>query len=178
MEKRLLLLSSLAIRVALGDETEESVGPRLKDNETWRVVLCGVCLFVGAVGAAGGGIGGGGLYVPLLLMVAGLDAKQAVPISQACILGAATAHFILNVPKKHPLFNKPVVDYAALLTLEPMLLAGAIFGVLANDILPSPIILTILMVVLAAGTIRTGMRARGPRREPRRWLRAAPFRPA
>merc|ERR1719445_245095 len=93
-------------------------------------------------------------------MVIGLDAKEAVPISQACILGAATAHFILNVPKKHPLFNKPVVDYAALLTLEPMLLAGAIFGVLANDILPSPIILTILMVVLAAGTIRTGMRAR------------------
>lgn len=138
----------------------DDVPNHLHDWETWRVALGVVLITFGAVGAAGGGIGGGGLYVPLLLMVIGLDAKEAVPISQACILGAATAHFILNVPKKHPLFNKPVVDYAALLTLEPMLLAGAIFGVLANDILPSPIILTILMVVLAAGTIRTGMRAR------------------
>lgn len=133
---------------------------QLEDWELWRVVLGVVLITFGAVGAAGGGIGGGGLYVPLLLMVIGLDAKEAVPISQACILGAALAHFILNVPKRHPLFNKPVVDYSALLTLEPMLLAGAIFGVLANDILPSPIILTILMVVLAAGTLRTGMRAR------------------
>merc|ERR1719428_1469626 len=54
-------------------------------------------------------------------MVIGFDAKEAVPLSQACILGAAVAHFILNVPRKHPLLPRPVIDYGALLILEPML---------------------------------------------------------
>lgn len=131
----------------------------LSDYPTWRIVVGVIAITIGAVGAAGGGIGGGGLYVPLLLIIIEFDAKEAVPVSQACIVGAAMAHFLLNAPRKHPVKNIPVIDYGALLTMEPMLLSGALFGVLLNDLLPSVLILVVLVVVLTFGTIRTGKRA-------------------
>jgi len=133
--------------------------PLLTDWPLWRVAL-GTCLItVGAAGAAGGGIGGGGLYVPLLVIVIGFATKEAVAISQGCIVGAAIAHLILNAPKKHPLLNIPVIDYAALLVLEPMLLTGSLFGVMLNGMLPSVVILYILILVLSLGAYKTSRRA-------------------
>jgi len=133
--------------------------PALTDWVPWRVALGTVLITAGATGAAGGGIGGGGLYVPLLIIVIGFSTKEAVAISQGCIVGAAIAHFILNVPKKHPLKDIPVIDYAALLVLEPMLLTGSLLGVMLNSMLPSVVILLILIVVLSLGAYKTGKRA-------------------
>jgi len=133
--------------------------PLLTDWPIWGVAL-GTCLITfGAAGAAGGGIGGGGLYVPLLVIVIGFDTKEAVAISQGCIVGAAMAHLILNAPKKHPLLDIPVIDYAALLVLEPMLLTGSLFGVMLNGMLPSVVILLILIFVLSLGAYKTSKRA-------------------
>jgi len=133
--------------------------PLLTDWPILGVAL-GTCLITfGAAGAAGGGIGGGGLYVPLLVIVIGFDTKEAVAISQGCIVGAAMAHLILNAPKKHPLLDIPVIDYAALLVLEPMLLTGSLFGVMLNGMLPSVVILLILIFVLCLGAYKTSKRA-------------------
>jgi len=133
--------------------------PYLTDWPLVRVVFGVLLITFGAAGAAGGGIGGGGLYVPLLLIVIGFNAKEAVAISQGCIVGAAIAHLLLNAPKKHPLLDIPVIDYAALLVLEPMLLTGALFGVMFNGMLPSVVILLILIFVLSLGAYKTGKRA-------------------
>jgi uncharacterized membrane protein YfcA len=133
--------------------------PLLTDWELYRVILGVFLITFGAAGAAGGGIGGGGLYVPLLIIVIDFQTKEAVAISQGCIVGAAIAHLLLNAGKKHPLLNRPVVDYAALLVLEPMLLAGALIGVMVNGMLPSIVILLILICVLSLGAYKTGKRA-------------------
>jgi len=133
--------------------------PYLTDWPLVNVVFGVLLITFGAAGAAGGGIGGGGLYVPLLLIVIGFNAKEAVAISQGCIVGAAIAHLLLNAPKKHPLLDIPVIDYAALLVLEPMLLTGALFGVMFNGMLPSVVILLILIFVLSLGAYKTGKRA-------------------
>jgi len=133
--------------------------PYLTDWPLVQVVFGVLLITFGAAGAAGGGIGGGGLYVPLLLIIIGFNAKEAVAISQGCIVGAAIAHLLLNAPKKHPLLDIPVIDYAALLVLEPMLLTGALFGVMFNGMLPSVVILLILIFVLSLGAYKTGKRA-------------------
>jgi len=133
--------------------------PFLTDWPLVRVFFGVFLITFGAAGAAGGGIGGGGLYVPLLIIVIGFETKEAVAISQGCIVGAALAHLLLNAPKKHPLLDIPVIDYAALLVLEPMLLTGALFGVMFNGMLPSVVILLILIVVLTLGAYKTGKRA-------------------
>jgi len=133
--------------------------PLITDWTAYRVALGVFLITFGAAGAAGGGIGGGGLYVPLLIIVIGFDTKEAVAISQGCIVGAAIAHLLLNAGKKHPLLEQPVVDYAALLVLEPMLLSGALIGVMLNGMLPSVVILLILIFVLSLGAYKTGKRA-------------------
>jgi len=133
--------------------------PLITDWEPERVGLGVFLITFGAAGAAGGGIGGGGLYVPLLIIVIGFATKEAVAISQGCIVGAALAHLLLNAGKKHPLLDIPVVDYAALLVLEPMLLAGALVGVMVNGMLPSVVILLVLIAVLSLGAYKTSKRA-------------------
>jgi len=139
--------------------TEEFDNPLLSDWTTYRVILGTILITLGATGAAGGGIGGGGLYVPMLIIVIGFETKEAIAISQGCIVGAAMAHLILNAPKKHPLMDIPVIDYAALLVLEPMLLTGSIFGVMLNSMLPSVVLLLVLISVLSLGVYKTGKRA-------------------
>jgi len=139
--------------------SSEYGNPLLTDWIPWRVALGTILITAGATGAAGGGIGGGGLYVPLLIIVIGFETKEAVAVSQGCIVGAAIAHLIINVPKKHPLMDVPVIDYGALLVLEPMLLTGSLLGVMLNGMMPSVVIMLILIVVLSLGAYKTGKRA-------------------
>ena len=44
----------------------------------WTSVL----LFVGGAIAAAGGVGGGGLYVPILILAGGFEPHEAVPLSK------------------------------------------------------------------------------------------------
>jgi len=60
--------------------------------------------------AAGGGIGGGGVLVPTYIFVLGFQPEIAIPLSNATILGASLANCILNVNKRHPLANRPLID--------------------------------------------------------------------
>lgn len=40
--------------------------------------------FVAAAISAGGGIGGGGIFVPVLIMISKFSAKEAIPLSNVC----------------------------------------------------------------------------------------------
>jgi uncharacterized membrane protein YfcA len=46
--------------------------------------------------AAGGGIGGGGVLVPIYILVMGFDAKHAIPLSNITVFGGALANTYLN----------------------------------------------------------------------------------
>ena len=43
-------------------------------------------------GSAGGGIGGGGVLVPILILVMGFTIKAAIPLSSVTILGYGYPH--------------------------------------------------------------------------------------
>ena len=47
-----------------------------------------------ALGAAGG-IGGGGILVPLLTSVGGFSIHRAIPLTQVCVFGASIMNFVL-----------------------------------------------------------------------------------
>ena len=74
-------------------------------------------LVLGAL-AAGAGIGGGGLFVPIFAFIL-LDqnAKAAVPLSKACILGGAIGNYVTLGWARHPDADKgierPMIDYEA-----------------------------------------------------------------
>lgn len=112
--------------------------------------------FIANVLAAGSGLGGGGLLVPLYILLMGLSSHEAIPLSKATIFGSAIASFIINVRSKHPLSrNRPLIDYETMLMMEPMTLAGTIIGVNMNAVFPEWLITVCIVWLLSKTALRT-----------------------
>ncbi|RLN93478.1 hypothetical protein BBJ28_00008658 [Nothophytophthora sp. Chile5] len=112
--------------------------------------------FIASILAAGSGLGGGGLLVPLYIILMGMSSHEAVPLSKATILGGAIASFILNVRKRHPLVrSRPLIDYETMLLMEPMTLAGTIIGVNMNAVFPEWLITVCIVWLLTKTAMRT-----------------------
>jgi len=60
--------------------------------------------------AAGGGIGGGGVLVPTYIFVLNFEPKYAIPLSNCTILGSSLSNLVLNVTKRHPDADRPLID--------------------------------------------------------------------
>eukprot|EP00499_Haloplacidia_sp_CaronLabIsolate_P008909 CAMPEP_0196783922 /NCGR_PEP_ID=MMETSP1104-20130614/15426_1 /TAXON_ID=33652 /ORGANISM="Cafeteria sp., Strain Caron Lab Isolate" /LENGTH=217 /DNA_ID=CAMNT_0042154191 /DNA_START=68 /DNA_END=718 /DNA_ORIENTATION=- len=119
-------------------------------------VAATVLSFLGAMLAAGGGVGGGGLFVPIFILVIGLTAYEAVPLSQAMIFGGGLVNYIMNYQAHHPTVpSRPLINYEAAIMLEPLMLAGTVIGVLANTVFPQWLIVVLLVLVLAYASRRT-----------------------
>lgn len=89
---------------------------------------------LGLMIAAGGGIGGGGILVPLYILVMGFSPKHAIPLSNVTIFGGSIANTILNIRKRHPDADRPLVDWDLILIMEPLTMAGAIVGSYLNKV--------------------------------------------
>lgn len=85
-------------------------------------ILVGVGLMI----AASGGVGGGGILVPLLIIVYGFHPKYAIPLSNFTILGSSITNMVLNLPKRHPDADRPLVNWDLILVMEPVTMAGAV----------------------------------------------------
>lgn len=48
----------------------------------WQIVVGSVIGFLGAAFGSVGGVGGGGIFVPMLTLIVGFDAKSATAISK------------------------------------------------------------------------------------------------
>ena len=84
--------------------------------------------------AAGGGIGGGGVLVPLLILVMGFAIKSAIPLSNITVLGGAIFHILRNVWRRHPNVDRPLIDWNFISLMQPMLIAGAVIGSFINKV--------------------------------------------
>ncbi len=70
--------------------------------------------------ASSGGLGGGGLNVPILLVIFGFDYKTAVVLSLCTVLGNYISQVSLNYKKAHPqLSSRPLIDFNAVLVFVP-----------------------------------------------------------
>jgi uncharacterized membrane protein YfcA len=52
--------------------------------------------------ANAGGIGGGGLLMPIIIIFFGADVADATPISNFCIFISAVMRFLINFKQDHP----------------------------------------------------------------------------
>ena len=77
--------------------------------------------------AAAGGIGGGGILVPIYILVLRFSPKYAVPLSNITIFGGAITNTFLNMKKRHPLADRPLVDWDLILVMEPLTSELSIF---------------------------------------------------
>eukprot|EP00397_Hematodinium_sp_SG-2012_P017260 GEMP01017642.1.p1 GENE.GEMP01017642.1~~GEMP01017642.1.p1 ORF type:complete len:575 (+),score=104.44 GEMP01017642.1:181-1905(+) len=114
-------------------------------------ILAGVCISAG--------VGGGSLFTPIGLMLLRYDVATATGLSQASIFGAALGGFILNMFRRHPQASRPLINFELVLFLAPMLLSGALCGVLAQKVLPNWILLPLMVIVFSVSVFVTGKKA-------------------
>jgi len=117
----------------------------LDSSDIWGSVFVGLGLLV----AASGGVGGGGILVPLLIGVFGFHPKYAIPLSNFTIVGSSITNLLMNLVKRHPDADRPLVDWDLIVVMEPLTMAGAIVGAFTGKLLPDWILVISLVVLLA-----------------------------
>ena len=128
-----VLLGILSSEV--GRDTAQDLGRRLSDgyqqhkdlfpmdaSDFWGTFL----VVAGLLVAAAGGIGGGGILVPLLILIYGFSPKYAIPLSNFTIVGSSITNMAMNLTKRHPDADRPLVDWDLILVMEPLTMAGAV----------------------------------------------------
>lgn len=125
------------------------------DKVTWRDFVGFGCAAVGLMVAAGGGIGGGGILVPIYILVMDFSPKKAIPLSNVTILGGSLSNMYLNSKKRHPNADRPCIDYDLANLMEPLTIAGAVVGTVLNKLLVPWIITVLLVIVLGLTTFNT-----------------------
>ncbi|XBH85648.1 hypothetical protein VPH35_073508 [Triticum aestivum] len=103
--------------------------------------------FFGAAFGSVGGVGGGGIFVPMLTLIIGFDPKSSAAMSKCMITGAAVSTVYCNLKLKHPTLDMPMIDYDLALLIQPMLMMGVSIGVICNVIFPDWLV-TILLIIL------------------------------
>jgi len=119
-----------------------------------------ILIFIGSALSNAGGIGGGGLLIPILLLMMNFDTHEAIPISKLMIFTGALTSFILGFKQSHPYRNAITIDYNIPFLIVPCLLFGTMVGVSVNKMMPPWIILISLTFVLIINTYKTLLKAR------------------
>lgn len=111
-----------------------------------HIVYGGGISFVGGMSAAGVGIGGGSLYLPVFIALVGNE--LAIPLAKTNCLAVSAAALLLNIQRKHPKADRPMTNYDIVLLLEPVTLLGTIGGVSLNILMPSGVLRVFLVLLL------------------------------
>ncbi|KAH7553630.1 hypothetical protein JRO89_XS12G0035900 [Xanthoceras sorbifolium] len=127
----------------------DKVWPKLEFS--WRLVLATVIGFLGSACGTVGGVGGGGIFVPMLTLIVGFDTKSAAALSKCMIMGASASSVWYNLRVPHPTKEVPILDYDLALLFQPMLLLGITLGVSLSVVFPYWLI-TVLIIILFIGT--------------------------
>ena len=114
-----------------------------------------LAIAIGSALSNAGGIGGGGLLIPILLILLGFVAHEAIPISKLMIFTGALTSFFLGFRQKHPTRDAITIDYNVPMILVPMMLFGTMVGVTLNKVCPPWLILVNLSLILILNTYKT-----------------------
>ncbi|KAJ8643066.1 hypothetical protein MRB53_004814 [Persea americana] len=129
----------------IASPSQHHVWPKMEFG--WRLVLGSIIGFFGAALGSIGGVGGGGIFVPMLTLIIGFDAKSSTAISKCMIMGAAGSTVFYNLRLRHPTMDLPIIDYDLALLFQPMLMLGISIGVTFSVIFADWMV-TVLLIVL------------------------------
>eukprot|EP00760_Papus_ankaliazontas_P009088 PhM_4_TR13963/c0_g1_i9/m.91731 len=129
-------------------DTQRCAVRPIADSFSARTCMSAVIAFFVCALAVVAGIGGGGILVPLFIIVIGLPPSLAVALSQATIIGQSSLNTAVLVLRRHPLHPRPIIHYDALLMLLPMTLAGTTVGHILGAMIPDWLRILFLFVLL------------------------------
>ena len=102
-----------------------------------------------------GGIGGGGLIIPIIMSMFSFTTKEAIAISGFTIFTGSVARFIYSWHQRHPDKDSTMIDYGIVIVMMPLVLVGSFVGVLLNIMLPPVLLSTILTIILMLLTVQS-----------------------
>jgi len=141
---------------SMGINTNICVPRDLLTQWTWGDTFATILITITAMLCAVAGLGGGGVYVPLLLLLGGLSPKEAVPLSQVMIVGGAIVNVLMFMGDSHPKFKeRPRIDFEIVMMLNPSLACGVTLGVICHIISPSWLIVLLLIITLVIAFHKT-----------------------
>ncbi|XP_050212787.1 sulfite exporter TauE/SafE family protein 2-like [Mercurialis annua] len=118
---------------------------------TSPMFLAGVLCFAAAsISSAGGG----GLFIPILTILAGLDLKTASSFSAFMVTGGSLANVMCH-SFSYKFGGKGLIDYDIALLSEPCMLLGVSIGVICNLVFPEWLITILFVVFLVWSTFKT-----------------------
>lgn len=113
------------------------------------ITLIFTCILCSAAG-----VGGGGINVPILLLIFGYGFDTAVILSLFIVLGNALAQSYLNLGKTHPNFsNLPLIYWELIIILLPAQLGGSNIGSILSKILPTSVLYILAFLVLSFASL-------------------------
>ncbi|KAF3783734.1 hypothetical protein EJ110_NYTH31797 [Nymphaea thermarum] len=124
----------------------------------WRIILGSIIGFFGAAFGSVGGVGGGGIFVPMLTLIIGFDAKSSTAISKCMIVGAAGSTVYYNLRLRHPTLPLPIIDYDLALLFQPMLMLGISIGVAFNVVFADWMVTVLLIVIFMITSTKAFLR--------------------
>ncbi|XP_024520298.1 sulfite exporter TauE/SafE family protein 2 [Selaginella moellendorffii] len=129
---------------------------RLVDFTDARTIIASILGAIGAAVSSAGGIGGGGLYVPLFNLLLRFNTRTAAVLSNFMIFGGMIANMMWSAFQRDPFDDeRPLIDFDAALLMQPNMLLGISLGVLCNLMFPGWLITLLLTITLAFVTFRS-----------------------
>ena len=119
---------------------------------TARETIGTIILMILAGIANAGGLGGGALLTPILLLIFNYSANKSIVIVYSIVFGASLGNFINNAFQRDPKTGKSYVNYDLSLACMPLMTLGTMIGILLNRMAaPILIIIGLTIVILYTG---------------------------
>ena len=120
-----------------------------------------ICVIFLSIFAAIAGIGGGGVLIPIYMLIGSFGTYYAIPLTVITIAGSSLIRMFVLVNKKNPNnYNRFLIDYRIILLFVPFDGNTSFIGFLINSVTPNifTIIITILLLgAIAYNTIKKGL---------------------
>lgn len=129
----------------------------MKEMEFWGMIAVILCLLF----ANTGGVGGGGMLVPIGICFFMFDPKNAIALSNFSIFLSSFIRYILNSGKSHPLKNGKgiLVDLNLGIIMLPMIISGVSCGSILNIMAPQILVIFFYIILLAYIGINLSIKA-------------------
>lgn len=115
-----------------------------------EVFTCSIAILFSGILCSAAGIGGGTVYVVVLMIVGKLSALNAVPMSKVIVFFGAVASLVTNL---FQWTRRPVVDIRVCRVVVPPVLMGTLLGVHFNQHSEEVIIVAFLAVLMVLLTV-------------------------
>eukprot|EP00033_Pygsuia_biforma_P000326 GCRY01000399.1.p1 GENE.GCRY01000399.1~~GCRY01000399.1.p1 ORF type:complete len:613 (+),score=108.76 GCRY01000399.1:203-2041(+) len=129
-----------------------------------------IVVFFCSILTSGSGLGGGAVFVPVLVFIGGFNTMMAPALSNSAIFGSMTLAYVFNSQRRAnsngsvkgdaAQQNLPLISYDTTMMLEPLTLAGSIVGVILNQLFPTWLTVTCMALFLFTTAYRTFKKGR------------------